>query len=139
MAVLLSGNWARNHRAGAMEKAPCLPALQPGRQGKIGGFAGPWDATASPVARACIRLHNRGCRSPLRRTRFMRLHRIVHFHTDVRAFVLTLVVLAATVWLIQALREFDLVSAMGQTIVTFLQITLLLLPALATVVARSRS
>ena len=32
-------------------------------------------------------------------------------------------------WLTQALRQFDLVSAMGQTIVTFFQITLLLLLA----------
>jgi lipopolysaccharide export system permease protein len=52
-----------------------------------------------------------------------------------RAFLLILVALASTVWLTQALREFDLVSAMGQTIVTFLQITLLLLPALTTVVS----
>jgi lipopolysaccharide export system permease protein len=52
-----------------------------------------------------------------------------------RAFALTLLVLSATVWLSQALREFDLVSAMGQTMTTFLQITLLLLPALATVVS----
>ena len=51
------------------------------------------------------------------------------------AFLLTLVALSATVWLTQALRQFDLVSAMGQTIVTFFQITLLLLPPLATVVA----
>ena len=52
-----------------------------------------------------------------------------------RAFLLTLVALSATVWLTQALRQFDLVSAMGQTIVTFFQITLLLLPPLSTVVA----
>ncbi len=37
--------------------------------------------------------------------------------------------------MLRALREFDLVSAMGQTVATFLQITLLLLPALATVVS----
>ena len=65
----------------------------------------------------------------------MRLIESYIFTRMLRAFVLTLVVLSATVWLSQALREFDLVSAMGQTIVTFLQITLLLLPALATVVS----
>src|SRR5437867_3873601 len=65
----------------------------------------------------------------------MRLIESYIFTRMLRAFVLTLVVLAATVWLSQALREFDLVSAMGQTISTFLQITLLLLPALATVVS----
>ncbi|MCB1489388.1 MAG: LptF/LptG family permease [Bauldia sp.] len=53
----------------------------------------------------------------------------------VRAFVLSLVALTTTVWLTQALRQFDLVSAMGQTLITFFQVTLLLLPPLATVVA----
>ena len=53
----------------------------------------------------------------------------------VRAFFLSLVALTATVWLTQALRQFDLVSAMGQTLITFFQVTLLLLPPLATVVA----
>ncbi len=65
----------------------------------------------------------------------MRLIESYIFNRMLRAFVLTLVVLAATVWLSQALREFDLVSAMGQTMATFLQITLLLLPAMATVVS----
>src|SRR5690606_36826172 len=40
-----------------------------------------------------------------------------------------------TVWLTQALRQFDLVSAMGQTVGTFFEITLLLLPSLTTVTA----
>ncbi len=53
----------------------------------------------------------------------------------VRAFLLSFAALTMTVWLTQALRQFDLVSAMGQTIVTFFQITLLLLPALTTVTA----
>jgi lipopolysaccharide export system permease protein len=65
----------------------------------------------------------------------MRLIESYIFEKMLRAFLLTLVVLAATVWLSQALREFDLVSNMGQTILTFLQVTLLLLPALATVVS----
>jgi lipopolysaccharide export system permease protein len=53
----------------------------------------------------------------------------------VSAFLLTFVALSATVWLTQALRDFDLVSAMGQSLLTFFQITLLLLPALTTIVA----
>ena len=53
----------------------------------------------------------------------------------VRAFLMSMIALSVTVWLTQALREFDLVSAMGQTIVTFFQITLLLLPPLTTIVA----
>ncbi|HMN84696.1 MAG TPA: LPS export ABC transporter permease LptF [Bauldia sp.] len=51
------------------------------------------------------------------------------------AFLLSLVVLASTVWLTQALREFDLVSAQGQTILAFFQMTLLLLPGLTSIVA----
>ncbi|WP_421723317.1 LPS export ABC transporter permease LptF [Bauldia sp.] len=57
------------------------------------------------------------------------------FNKLVRTFLLSLVALTATVWLTQALRQFDLVSAQGQTIVTFFQLTVLLLPPLATVVA----
>lgn len=57
------------------------------------------------------------------------------FRRALRAFLLTLGVLSATVWISQALREFDLVTAKGQTLITFFQVTLLLLPALATVVS----
>ncbi len=52
-----------------------------------------------------------------------------------RAFMMGFAALTVTVWLTQALRQFDLVSAMGQTIVTFFKITLLLLPSLTTVTA----
>lgn len=52
-----------------------------------------------------------------------------------RAFFMIFAALTVTVWLTQALRQFDLVSAMGQTIVTFFKITLLLLPSLTTVTA----
>lgn len=52
-----------------------------------------------------------------------------------RAFLMAFAALTMTVWLTQALRQFDLVSAMGQTIVTFFKITLLLLPSLMTVTA----
>lgn len=57
------------------------------------------------------------------------------FQRIARAFLLTFGALTMTVWLTQALRQFDLVSAMGQTIVTFFKITLLLLPSLTTVTA----
>jgi len=57
------------------------------------------------------------------------------FRKMASAFLLTLVTLAATVWLSQALRQFDLVSAMGQTVLTFLEVTLLLLPSLTTLVS----
>lgn len=50
------------------------------------------------------------------------------------ATALTFVALGAMVWLSQALRQFDLVTADGQTIVTFLQVTALLVPVLVTIV-----
>ncbi|HET7714452.1 MAG TPA: LptF/LptG family permease [Bauldia sp.] len=52
-----------------------------------------------------------------------------------RAFLLSFAALTMTVWLTQALRQFDLVSAMGQTLITFFKITLLLLPSLTMVTA----
>lgn len=51
------------------------------------------------------------------------------------ACVLTLVTLSTTVWMTQALRAFDLVTGQGQSIGTFFRITVLLLPALATIVS----
>jgi lipopolysaccharide export system permease protein len=57
------------------------------------------------------------------------------FQRIARAFLLSFAALTMTVWLTQALRQFDLVSAQGQTIVTFFKITLLLLPSLTTVTA----
>jgi lipopolysaccharide export system permease protein len=57
------------------------------------------------------------------------------FDKIVRAFFMGFAALTITVWLTQALRQFDLVSAMGQTVVTFFKITLLLLPSLTTVTA----
>src|SRR5438132_8090819 len=85
-------------------------------------------ATPSPVARGRISLIIAGAAARAATRGVMRLIESYIFARMLRAFVLTLVVLSATVWLSQALREFDLVSAMGQTIATFFQITLLLLP-----------
>jgi lipopolysaccharide export system permease protein len=50
------------------------------------------------------------------------------------ATALTFIALGAMVWLSQALRQFDLVTANGQAITTFLQISSLLIPVLITVV-----
>lgn len=50
------------------------------------------------------------------------------------ASALTFVALGAMVWLSQALRQFDLVTANGQAITTFLQVSALLVPVLVTVV-----
>jgi lipopolysaccharide export system permease protein len=51
------------------------------------------------------------------------------------SFIVTLAALTATVWLSQALRQFDLITARGQTIVTFLTLTGLLVPTLVMLVA----
>lgn len=56
------------------------------------------------------------------------------FRKVVSATVLIFVALGAMVWLSQALRQFDLVTANGQAITTFLQVTALLIPVLLTVV-----
>jgi lipopolysaccharide export system permease protein len=65
----------------------------------------------------------------------MRLIEFYIFKRMLRAFFLTLLVLSSTVWLSQALRQFDLVADMGQSVLTFLQVTALLIPALTTAVS----
>lgn len=51
------------------------------------------------------------------------------------AFLGSLLVLTGVVWITQALREFDIVTAQGQTLWTFVLVTGLALPSLALVVA----
>jgi lipopolysaccharide export system permease protein len=65
----------------------------------------------------------------------MRLIEFYIFKRMLRAFFLTLLVLSSTVWLSQALHQFDLVADMGQSVLTFLQVTALLIPALTTAVS----
>ena len=57
------------------------------------------------------------------------------FKRMVGGFILSLVTLSMTVWMTQALREFDLVTGQGQSIGTFFRLTLLLLPGLVTIVS----
>jgi lipopolysaccharide export system permease protein len=57
------------------------------------------------------------------------------FKRMVGGFLLSLVTLSMTVWMTQALREFDLVTGQGQSIGTFFKLTLLLLPGLVTIVS----
>ncbi len=47
------------------------------------------------------------------------------------AFLMTVTALTAIVWLTQALRDMDLVTAKGQTILIFLSMTSLVLPTLS--------
>ena len=51
------------------------------------------------------------------------------------ACVLGIIVLTAVIWVTQALRELDLMTSKGQTILMFLAITGLSIPALVTVIA----
>jgi lipopolysaccharide export system permease protein len=51
------------------------------------------------------------------------------------AFLASLVVLTGVIWITQALRELDLLTAKGQTLMVFLIVTGLSLPALVTVIA----
>ncbi len=51
------------------------------------------------------------------------------------AFLMTVTVLTAIVWLTQALRDMDLVTAKGQTILIFISMTSLVLPTLVMTIA----
>ena len=57
------------------------------------------------------------------------------FRITATAFVMTLAVLTAVIWLSQALREFDLMTAKGQSVLIFLMITGLSIPALIAIIA----
>jgi lipopolysaccharide export system permease protein len=52
-----------------------------------------------------------------------------------QAFLLCVVTLIAIVWLTQVLREFDVITAQGQSLNTFLTMTILVLPAFVNVIA----
>ncbi len=51
------------------------------------------------------------------------------------AFLMTVTVLTAIVWLTQALRDMDLVTSKGQTLLIFFSMTSLVLPTLVMVIA----
>jgi lipopolysaccharide export system permease protein len=57
------------------------------------------------------------------------------FRTTLASFALVLVSLTGVIWITQALRGIDLMTSQGQTIVTFLGITSLVIPALILVIA----
>ena len=64
----------------------------------------------------------------------MRLIQLYIFRKIAGATTLTFVALGTMVWLSQALRQFDLVTANGQTVWTFLYVSTLLVPALVTII-----
>jgi lipopolysaccharide export system permease protein len=57
------------------------------------------------------------------------------FRTTFGAFVLVLVSLTGAIWLTQALRDVDLITSQGQTILVFIGITSLVIPLLIMVIA----
>ena len=57
------------------------------------------------------------------------------FKTTLASFALILVSLTGVIWITQALRGIDLMTSQGQTIVTFLGITSLVIPALVLIIA----
>ncbi len=57
------------------------------------------------------------------------------FRMAASAFLLCLGALTGVIWISSAIREMDLVSGKGQTLLVFLQVTLLTLPALVMIIA----
>lgn len=57
------------------------------------------------------------------------------FRTTLSTFLVVLVSLTAIIWVTQALRDFDLMTVQGQTLLTFIGITGLLMPMLILVIA----
>jgi lipopolysaccharide export system permease protein len=57
------------------------------------------------------------------------------FRTSFGAFVLILVSLTAVIWLTQALRDIDLITGQGQTVLVFIGLTGLFIPLLVLVIA----
>ena len=57
------------------------------------------------------------------------------FRTTLASFALVLVSLTGVIWITQALRGIDLMTSQGQTIVTFLGLTSLIIPALVLIIA----
>ena len=57
------------------------------------------------------------------------------FRTTLASFVLVLVSLTGVIWITQALRGIDLMTSQGQTILTFLGITSLVIPALVLIIS----
>src|SRR5689334_24676342 len=57
------------------------------------------------------------------------------FRTTLASFAVVLVSLTGVIWITQALRGIDLMTSQGQTIMTFLGITSLVIPALVLVIS----
>src|SRR3954468_22357417 len=58
------------------------------------------------------------------------------FRTTLASFALVLVSLTGVIWITQALRGIDLMTSQGQTIMTFLGLTSLIIPVLVLIIAQ---
>ena len=65
----------------------------------------------------------------------MKLVEAYIFRISRSAFLVSLGVLTSVIWMTQALREFDLLTTKGQSLLTFLGVTALSIPALVMVIA----
>ena len=59
----------------------------------------------------------------------------VEFRTVTLAFLAGLFALTAVIWITQALRQFDLLTSKGQTVVVFITMTGLTIPSLVAIIA----
>jgi len=57
------------------------------------------------------------------------------FRTTFGAFLVVLISLTAVIWVTQALRDFDIMTSQGQTVLVFIGITGLIIPLLVLVIA----
>src|SRR3979490_1251591 len=57
------------------------------------------------------------------------------FRTTLASFALVLVSLTGVIWITQALRGIDLMTSQGQTILTFLGVTSMIIPVLVLIIA----
>src|SRR6202049_1408741 len=80
----------------------------------------------------------RGCRSGAQggivRVAMGSIDRYI-FRTTLASFALVLVSLTGVIWITQALRGIDLMTSQGQTIITFLGVTSLVIPALVLIIS----
>src|SRR6201992_904636 len=57
------------------------------------------------------------------------------FRTTLSSFALVLISLTGVIWITQALRQIDLMTSQGQTIITFLSVSSLVIPALVLIIS----
>jgi len=57
------------------------------------------------------------------------------FRTAASAFLAALGILTAVIWLTQAMKDFDLMTTKGQSLIVFFHVTSLIIPSLVMVIA----